>query len=122
MKTTLTKTEDRIVRLKMLGYQRKEIADQLCRSLDTVAVHFRNIYEKTEVQNEIELYNWYCENVFNINIRRLLQVTCLLIILLPSIVSQDDIFQRVQRARTSQRVLRSRRGETDPDPDNYLFN
>jgi len=114
----LTKTEDLIVRMKMQGLQRKEIADKMERSLDTVAVHFRNIYEKTDVQNEIELYNWYCENVFQINIRKMLQIGVLLLVLSPSIFSTNNTIQRAQRCRTSS--LSSRRNESDSD--NFLFN
>lgn len=117
----LTKTEDLIVRLKMQGLQRKEIADKMQRSLDTVAVHFRNIYEKTDVQNEIELYNWYCENVFQINIRKMLQIIVLLLIMSPSIFSGNNTIQRAQRCQTSSRTARSSR-RNESDPDNFLFN
>ena len=119
----LTKTEDQIVRLKMQGFQRKEIANQMHRSLDTVSVHFRHIYEKTDVDNEIELYNWYCENVFHISIRKMLQVIVLVLILIPSIFSRSDTIQRAMRARTSSRTQgNSRKGESDSTLESFLFN
>lgn len=117
----LTKTEDQVVRLKLQGYQRKEIAYRMQRSLDTVSVHFRNIYEKVEVQNEIELYNWYVENVFKLDIRKMLQIGILLLIMSPSIFSKTDTIQRAQRAsRTSRTGRASRRSESDPE--NFCFN
>ena len=117
----LTKTEDQIVRLKMQGFQRKEIACQMHRSIDTVAVHFRHIYEKTDVDNEIELYNWYCENVFHISIRKMLQAIVLVLILTPSIFSRSDTIQRAQRAGTSTRS-NLRKGEADLALESFLFN
>jgi len=116
----LTKTQDVIVRYKMLGLQRKEIADRMHRSLDTIAVHFRNIYEKTDVQNEIELYNWYAENVLKIDIRKMIQVIVLIFILSPSIIGHSNDLQRTQRSVRSARSSRtSRRSDFD---SNYLFN
>ena len=116
MKAILTKTEDQIIRLKMNGYQRKEIADRMHRSLDTISVHFRNIYIKTEVQNEIELYNWYCENVFHLNIRKMLQVIFLILILAPSIVNHNN---DVLRARRTAKTIRSTRRSNS---DYFLLN
>jgi DNA-binding NarL/FixJ family response regulator len=71
----LTKTEDQVIRLKLQGLSRKEIADQTMRSTGTIQRHFQNVYEKLNIQNEIELYNWYAENILDINIRKILQET-----------------------------------------------
>ena len=70
----LTKTEDQVIRLKLQRLSRKEIADLTMRSKGTIQRHFQNVYEKLQIQNEIELYNWYAENILDINIREMLQV------------------------------------------------
>jgi len=70
----LTKTEDQVIRLKLQGFSRKEIAALTFRSTGTIQRHFQNVYEKLNIQNEIELYNWYAENILDINIRKMLQV------------------------------------------------
>jgi len=70
----LTKTEDQVIRLKLQGFSRKEIAALMFRSTGTIQRHFQNVYEKLNIQNEIELYNWYAENILDINIRKILQV------------------------------------------------
>ena len=70
----LTKTEDQVIRLKLQGLSRKQIADLTLRSTGTIQRHFQNVYEKLQIQNEIELYNWYAENILDINIREMLQV------------------------------------------------
>ena len=69
----LTKTEDHVIRLKLLGFSRKEIANQTGRSTGTIQRHFQNVYEKLHVQNEIELYNWYMKNILGINIHKMLK-------------------------------------------------
>ncbi len=68
----LTKAEDQIVRLKLQGLTRKQIAEFTKRSKGTIQRHFQNVYEKLNIQSEIDLYNWYAENVLKINIRNLL--------------------------------------------------
>ena len=68
----LTKAEDQIVRLKLQGMTRKQIAEFTKRSNGTIQRHFQNVYEKLNIQSEIDLYNWYAENVLKINIRNLL--------------------------------------------------
>ncbi|MEI7524576.1 MAG: LuxR C-terminal-related transcriptional regulator [Mariniphaga sp.] len=113
MNQTLTQTEDRIVRLMINGYQRKEIARQMKRSTDTVSVHFRNIHHKTNVQSEIELYTWYLEHVLQINIKKILQISVLLLILSPSIISHDNNIQRARRTNSSRSIRSSRRSESD---------
>ena len=66
----ITKTEDRVIRLKLQGLSRKEIAELTGRSTGTIQRHFQNVYVKLQIQNEIELYNWYAENILDINIRK----------------------------------------------------
>jgi len=81
----LTKTEDQVIRLKLQGLSRKEIADYTSRSTGTIQRHFQNVYTKLNIQNEIELYNWYVENILDINIRKMLRIEKSLPILCTSI-------------------------------------
>lgn len=118
---TLTPAEDQIVRLKMMGFLNKEIAAALGRSTNTIMVHFRNIYEKTDVSNDIEMYNWYSENVIGINIRKLLQVGALLLILAPSIIGRDQNLIRANRAPRTQTSKTARSGRRSEN-DFYLYN
>ena len=120
MNTNLTPKEDSIVRLKMTGLERKEIAEKMKSSIETVCTHFKHVYEKTDTHNEIELYNWYCETILHINIRKMLIVCFLIGILLPSIFTHNSDVQRASRsarttARTASRTIR--RNNTD-----FLFN
>jgi len=79
---TITKTEDQIIRLKLQGLSRKQIAEHTGRSFGTIQRHFQNVYAKLKIQNEIELYNWYVENVLNINIRKILQAAAYMSLLI----------------------------------------
>lgn len=113
---SLTPTEDLICRYKCHGLQRKEIADRLQRSEGTLLVHFRHIHEKLRINNECELVIWYIENVLKIEIKKLIQVSILLVILLPSILLDESKLIRAQRSCMSSRSLRScraRRSESD---------
>ncbi len=118
MNKALTVTEDKIVRLMINGYQRKEIAIQMKRSPETVSVHFKNIHHKTNVQSEIELYTWYLEYILEIKIKKLLQVIVMLLILAPSIISHDTNIQRVRRVNASRSIRLARRSESTK----YLLN
>gem|GEM_PF-6281584 len=51
----LTATEQRVYELVVLGKSNREIADELRVSTNTVKFHMRNILQKTEVKNRIEL-------------------------------------------------------------------
>lgn len=77
----LSKTEERIVRLKLQGLSQKEIGCKTFNSQFTIQGHLRNIYRKTEVHNEIELYNWWLENRLHIDIKKILQVIFCLFLL-----------------------------------------
>jgi len=75
---TITKTEDLVIRLKLQGLSRKEIAGLTGRSTGTIQRHFQNVYVKLQIQNEIELYNWYVENILDINIRQMLKTKAII--------------------------------------------
>ncbi len=103
----LTKTEDTVVQFKLLGLQRKEIANELQRSEGTIQKHFQNIYTKVKVQNEIELYNWYLENVLGIEIKKILKITLCLGMLILAEYTDDSEMIRAKKYGKSIRSLRS---------------
>lgn len=56
-KYKITNREQEVIVLLIKGYSYKEISEQLVISLSTVKTHIRNIYQKTDVKNKIELVN-----------------------------------------------------------------
>lgn len=53
----ITNREQEVISLLLKGYSYKKIGEELFISLSTVKTHIRNIYQKTEVNNKIELLN-----------------------------------------------------------------
>lgn len=53
----LTQRENQILDLLAEGYRNKDIADQLCVSVNTIRTHIYHIYEKLHVQNRVEALN-----------------------------------------------------------------
>ncbi|MBV5329783.1 MAG: response regulator transcription factor [Chlorobium sp.] len=118
MQAILTPTEDLICRLKVLGLQRKEIADRLHRSQNTIIVHVKHIHSKLKVNNEVETVVWYIENILHIDIKKFIQISVLLAILTPSIFFDNGNYQRAFRSsRTTKtvRASRSRRNESETE-------
>lgn len=72
LKPILSKTEDKVIRLYLLGQSREQIARSTFRSKGTIQRHFQNVYEKTATHNERMLMHWFFENVLNVNLRNLL--------------------------------------------------
>lgn len=57
MLLNLTKREQEILSNLALGFQYKEVAEQLSVSLETIKKHVQNIYKKLHVQNRTEAIN-----------------------------------------------------------------
>jgi two-component system, NarL family, response regulator LiaR len=53
-KKPLSEREDTILHLVAKGHVNKEIADELCISVDTVKKHLQNIYRKLGATNKIK--------------------------------------------------------------------
>ena len=51
----LTEKEKLILRLMTDGLTKRQIAEKMCRSLETVATHIKNIYSKLHVHTQIEV-------------------------------------------------------------------
>ena len=69
----LTKIEELTQRLKLQGLSRKEIAEKVFRSHYTIRTHINKAYAKIDVHSDIELSNWYLENILSIGIKKLLE-------------------------------------------------
>jgi DNA-binding NarL/FixJ family response regulator len=52
--TELTEREVEVLKLVAKGSSNKQVADDLCISVDTVKNHLKNIYKKLDVRNKIE--------------------------------------------------------------------
>jgi DNA-binding NarL/FixJ family response regulator len=50
----LTEREVQVLRLVAAGSTNQQIADTLCRSPSTIAIHVRNILDKTQAANRAE--------------------------------------------------------------------
>jgi len=64
----LTKREEEILKLAVLGLADKKIADQLCISVRTVNTHLTRIYCKNAVNNRSEAIAMYLKNVLMLDI------------------------------------------------------
>jgi DNA-binding NarL/FixJ family response regulator len=53
----LTQRENEILDLLAKGFRNKDIADQLCVSVNTIRTHIYHIYEKLHVENRVEALN-----------------------------------------------------------------
>lgn len=115
---TLTPTEHIICRLKCHGLQRKEIASLLNRSENTMITHDKHIHEKLNANNNVEVVINYVEKETGIDIRKLFQISMILVVLLPSILLNEfsivRYFRTVQQARAA-RSGRLRKDECETD-------
>ena len=64
----LTKREEEILKLAVLGLADKKIADHLCISVRTVNTHLTRIYCKNAVNNRSEAVAMYLKNVLMLDI------------------------------------------------------
>ena len=55
---TLSETERDVLRLSAQGYTMNEIADEMCRSVDSVKFYRRNLFERLEVKNITEALSY----------------------------------------------------------------
>ena len=118
--TALTLKEDLICRLKCHGLQRKEIASKLHISENTMITYDKHIHEKLHASNNVEVVINYVEEKTKIDIRKLIQITFLLMIMLPSIIIDEAATVRVFRTAQLTRTARARRNESEVI--NYLPN
>lgn len=123
METTLTKGEDiltkrekQIAKLLAWGATKKEIANELVITCDTVNNHTKNIFRKIGVGTVNGLSAWYFCTHFNISfdlspLRKETMAVFLLLCILPRELSssQDTMRARNGRTRTT-RVTRGQRG------------
>ena len=115
--TALTPMEHLICRMKCHGYQRKEVAKILNRSENTMITHDKHIHEKLHANNNVEVVINYVEKETGIDIRKLIQISILLAVLLPSILMDEFSMVRIFRTIQSRtaKAGRSRRNECETD-------
>jgi len=64
----LTKREEEILKLAVLGLADKKIAEKLCISARTVSTHLARIYCKNAVNNRSEAVAMYLKNVLMLDV------------------------------------------------------
>ena len=111
----LTPMEDLICKLKVHGLQRKEIANRLHRSENTLIVHNKHIHTKLHANNDVEVVTTFISIRYGIDIKKIVQITVLLAILTPSIFIESSNYVRVIRTAKTARASRSRRSESETD-------
>ena len=124
-KTTLTKREMQITGYVAWGFLKKEIADELNISYNTVDNHVRNIYEKLNIGKETDLTRWYFFQKLDVRLvnpfRRIIAIF-FLAITLAGILSQAANVRvlRAPNARTS-RSMRTRGGRRGGRRNDYYL-
>lgn len=114
MKTNLTTREREITELIAWGATKKEIADKLFISEETVKNHLRNIFEKTGCGKSTELSAWYFCTRFHISftlspiVRKYIAVCLVTLFCFGEIVHASDTFMRGRRSRVETEVLNRR--------------
>ncbi len=105
MKTNLTTREREITELIAWGATKKEIADKLFISEETVKNHLRNIFDKTGCGKSTELSAWYFCTRFHISFalspiaRKYTAVFLVTLFCFSEIVQSSDMFTRGRRTR-----------------------
>lgn len=112
---TLTPTEELICKLKAHGLQRKEIADRLNRSENTLCVHNKHIHTKLHANNDVEVVVRYVAIRYGIDITKIVQIAILLAVLLPSILLDELATVRTFRTQSARTCRASRRSESETD-------
>lgn len=65
-KEELSPSEDKMAQLYSVGFEKKEIANMLCRSYSTIVNTLRKVYEKLKVRNRSELSIQFVKKKFKI--------------------------------------------------------
>jgi DNA-binding CsgD family transcriptional regulator len=111
----LTPMEELICRLKVHGFQRKEIANYLHRSENTLIVHNKHIHTKLNANNDVEVVTTFVAEKYGIDIRKIIQICILLALLVPSILSDGRNYVRVLQSYKIARTATLRRSEPEPE-------
>jgi DNA-binding NarL/FixJ family response regulator len=115
----LTKRENQIAELFAWGATKKDVANRLYISENTVQNHAENIFKKVGVTKINELSAWWFCTKFHISfdlspLRRQIIASLLLVIMLPQMFDCGNII-RTFRNRTEKTCRMARRSDADPD-------
>lgn len=113
----LTPMEEMICKLKAHGFQRKEIASRLNRSENTLIVHNKHIHSKLHANNDVEVVLRFVAIKYGIDIMKIVQISILLAVLLPSILLDELAIVRTYRPLQNRtiRATRARKNECETD-------
>jgi DNA-binding CsgD family transcriptional regulator len=120
----LTKRETQVAELFAWGATKKDVANQLVISENTVQNHAENIFKKIGVTKINELSAWWFCTKFHISfdlspIKRQVIASFLLVMMMPQMFDCGNIV-RTFRCR-DEKTCRVARRKTDTDPDAYKF-
>ena len=107
--------EELICKLKCHGLQRKEIANRLHRSENTLIVHNKHIHAKFHVNNDVEVVTRFIAIRYGIDIKKIVQIAVLLAMLTPSILSDGSSYVRTVRSPKVAKTANTRRQECETD-------
>ena len=110
----LTSREREVTELIAWGATKKEIANKLFISEETVKNHTRNIFEKTGCNKSNELSAWYFCTTFHISFnlspitRQCFAIFLLSLFCFNEIIHSSDTFTRVRRTKIRTEVINRR--------------
>ena len=122
----LTKKEMQVAELLAWGAEKKEAADMLCVSYNTIVSHARSIYEKLGIQKSTELSVWYFCTRFHISFnlspiaRRFLAIFLLVVTGIGAADENTDMMRAFRAPRTVS-VRAARRTKRDDEPTNFYL-
>lgn len=127
----LTPRESEIANLLAFGWEKKEVAELLYISVNTVTNTTANIYDKIGVRNIGELSSWWCCNLCpqleqykpKVSLNRKSKVITLLLLILVCcnelLINSDMIRTRVARSVRTTRTTRTRKVKEDNLCNNF---
>lgn len=103
----LTKRESQIASLLALGFTKKEVAEKIFRSEETIINHTRKIYDKLGLRNVVELTIWWLSIKYKLSInvqelRKEMLASAMLLAILFSVINHEE-YERSFRGRNSRR-------------------
>jgi DNA-binding CsgD family transcriptional regulator len=121
----LTKRETQITELFAWGATKKDVANQLFISEDTVRNHAENIFRKIGVTKINELSAWWFCTKFHISfdlspIKKQVIACFLIVMMMPQMFDCGHIVRTFRTKETAKEFSAERRN-TDYDPDTYRF-
>ncbi|PKP11999.1 MAG: hypothetical protein CVU09_00425 [Bacteroidetes bacterium HGW-Bacteroidetes-4] len=98
MSAVLSDTELQIIKLRLMGFTRKEIADKTHRSELTIKTHYQNIMNKLNANDELQIYIRVLEDYAGINIKKIIigAIAVIVVIGLQFLFIDESFWQNVK--------------------------